>query len=160
MLPAGKFSSRRGRCVLRLARILIIFVVCSLLGIAPSLGSVLCIGDQGHVAVELLAECGLAGQSNTVFDSSKGTSSCQNCIEEDGPYTCNDTAISPAFLSPRTQTKCLDYRHPLCVTLPVGLLSKARLPDVSSQTSLVFTQTCVTPSHQLLLSISSVVIRV
>lgn len=67
----------------------------------PAKGAVLCIGEAGHVAIELITGCALQ-TPNDFCASGQGSRSCPHCIGEDDHRDCRDISPSTVSLSSRS----------------------------------------------------------
>lgn len=68
----------------------------------PAWGVVLCIGERGHVAIELMTGCTLKPPEDTC-ESSGEPGFCPRCYSEEDHGDCNDISPPPFSLSYRTK---------------------------------------------------------
>lgn len=57
----------------------------------------MCVGEDGHVAIELTARCALDATDETC-ESGRNVNACPCCISEDTSRDCHDMLISPYSL--------------------------------------------------------------
>jgi hypothetical protein len=79
----------------------VIFVLCVLQAVVPAWGAVLCVGDDGRVAIKLMTGCPLETPADTC-ESGRDAGSCPCCISGANPRDCSDTPVSPFLRSLRS----------------------------------------------------------
>lgn len=73
-------------------------MLCVFQVVVPAWGTVLCVGEDGHVAMRLSASCALKVSGETC-ESGPDAGPCPCCISGEAPRGCNDTLVSPYSLS-------------------------------------------------------------
>lgn len=92
-------EDRQRGLALRRTDFLLILMLCVIQGVVPAWGAVLCVGEDGHVAIELTIRCALDTSDDDTCESGRDVNSCPCCISEDASPACNDTRVSPYSLS-------------------------------------------------------------
>jgi hypothetical protein len=82
----------------RQTNFLLIFMLCVFQVVVPAWGTVLCVGEDGHVAMRLSASCVLEASGDTC-QSSPDAGPCSCCISGEASRGCSDTLVSPYSLS-------------------------------------------------------------
>ena len=85
-------------------------MLCALQGVVPVWGTVLCVGEDGHIAIELTTRCSLDASDDTC-ESGRNVNACPCCISEDASRDCHDTLVSPYALSSRSNGQKTQSAH-------------------------------------------------
>jgi hypothetical protein len=79
----------------------VIFFLCMLQAVVPAWGAMLCVGDDGHVAIKLMTGCPL-GSPGDICESRRNSGPCPCCISDADPRDCSDTSVFPFLRSLRS----------------------------------------------------------